>query len=284
MRAAEQIVFHGAEMSEKEIIAGTKDGPITRQKLASDLRNLGIREGMVLIVHSSLSALGWVSGGAAAVILALEDALGESGTLVMPTHSGDYSDPAEWSNPPVPENWIPVIRETMPAFDRDLTPTRGIGAVPECFRKQRGTVRSGHPQGSFAARGPLAEAITARHGLDFAFGDQSPLARVYDLEGSVLLLGAGQDSNTSLHLAEYRADFSGKEEIQQGAPVMVDGVREWVTFREYSEGSERFPEIGEAYQRAGGELRAGRVGQAEAMLIPQRELVDFAVEWLEEKD
>lgn len=268
-------------MSEKEIIAGTAQGPITRDKLAADLRALGVEDGMVLVVHSSLSALGWVSGGAPAVVLALEDALGERGTLVMPAHSGDLSDPADWSNPPVPEDWFPVIRETMPAFDRDLTPTRGMGAVPEIFRKQRGTVRSSHPQGSFTARGPLAEVITAAHQLEFAFGENSPLARVYDAEGWILLLGVGQESNTSLHLAEYRADFSGKEEIQQGAPVLVEGKRKWVTFREYAEHSERFPEIGEAYQRSGGEVRTGQVGQAEALLIPQRELVDFAVQWLE---
>jgi aminoglycoside 3-N-acetyltransferase len=268
-------------MSEKEIIAGTTHGPITRDKLVEDLRALGVSDGMVLIVHSSLSALGWVSGGAPAVVLALEDALGERGTLVMPTHSGDLSDPADWSNPPVPEDWFPVIRETMPAFDRDLTATRGMGAVPECFRKQRGALRSGHPQGSFTARGPLAEVITADHPLDFAFGENSPLARVYEEAGWILLLGVGQESNTSLHLAEYRAEFPGKEEIQQGAPLLVEGERKWVTFREYPENSERFPEIGEAYQRSGGEVRTGQVGQAEAVLIPQRELVDFAVQWLE---
>lgn len=110
-------------MSEADVIARTPF-PRTRQSLAADLRRLGVASGMVLLVHSSLSSLGWVCGGPVAIIQALMDVLTPQGTLVMPAHTGDYSEPANWNHPPVPSSWVPVIRATMPAFDPRLTPTR----------------------------------------------------------------------------------------------------------------------------------------------------------------
>lgn len=89
-------------MSEQDIIERTPSRPATVDSLYADLAALGVSPGQVLIVHASLSSLGWVCGGAVAAILALEKALGDQGTLVMPTHSGDLSDPGEWENPPVP--------------------------------------------------------------------------------------------------------------------------------------------------------------------------------------
>ena len=125
----------------------------TVESLQADFEALGVKKGMVLIVHSSLSAIGWVCGGAVAVIIALQEVLGETGTLVMPTHSTDLSDPSQWENPPVPESWWQTIRETMPAYAPDLTPTRSMGKIVETFRKQDGVLRSAHPLHSFCARG-----------------------------------------------------------------------------------------------------------------------------------
>jgi aminoglycoside 3-N-acetyltransferase len=269
-------------MSELEVINNTENGPITADSLRKDLLKLGVSPGMVLLVHSSLSSLGWVSGGPVAVILALEEVLGREGTLVMPTHSGDLTDPEKWENPPVPEEWKETIRQSIPAYDPDLTPTRGMGRIPETFRKQPGVIRSNHPHVSFSARGPQAQFICGYHGLHFGLGEDSPLARVFDLEGWVLLLGVGHENNTSLHLAEYRVDFPGKKEIQQGAPVLQEGVRKWVKIKEMQENSEDFEEIGKAYQKAGGKLMAGKVGNANSILIPQRELIDYAARWMVE--
>ena len=145
--------------------------PATVASLQADLRALGVTPGMVVLVHSSLSAMGWVCGGPVAVILALQKALGPDGTLVMPTHSGDLTEPSRWESPPVPESWWPVIREAMPAFDPDLTPTRAMGTIPETFRKQRGVLRSVHPHVSFSARGPRAEEITGNHSLANGLGE-----------------------------------------------------------------------------------------------------------------
>lgn len=268
-------------MSEQHAIERAGNRPATVDSLYADLRALGLKPGMRVLVHSSLSMLGWVAGGPVAVILALEHAIGEAGTLVMPTHSGDLSDPAQWQAPPVPESWWPIIRETTPAYDPQLTPTRGMGAIPETFRKQPGVCRSDHPQDSFAARGPGAAYICTNHALDFGLGETSPLARLYDLDGYILLLGVGHDSNTSLHLAEYRAQYPAKREVINGAPVMHEGRRQWIEFRDIELSTGDFTVIGDSFEAETGLVRRGRVAKAEALLMPQPALVDFAVRWME---
>lgn len=266
-------------MPEAEVVARAPE-PRTRQILAADLRRLGLAPGMTVLVHSSLSALGWVVGGPVAVVQALMDVLTADGTLVMPTHSGDNSEPSHWQNPPVPRDWWPIIRETMPAFDPAVTPTRGMGSIVEVFRTSPGTRRSSHPASSFAAWGRHAEYIVAEHALEDSLGERSPLARVYDLDGWVLLLGVGHGNNTSFHLAEYRVP--GAIQTLQGAALFEDGRRVWRIYRDIVLHDEVFPEIGTAFDQTG-RVKIGLVGSAPAMLFPQRAAVDFTVDWLAEK-
>lgn len=267
-------------MSESDLISKSIDGPVTVDSLIADFRRLGIQPGMTLLVHSSLRALGWVCGGPVAVIQALQTVLTPTGTLVMPTHSGAQSDPAPWQHPPVPQSWVQIIRDTMPVYDPAVTPTRGMGAIPELFRTMPGVRRSDHPQLSFAAWGAQAAFVTANHTLADALGDQSPLARIYELDGSILLLGVGYESNTSLHLAEHRADYPGKAYHPQGTPLLVDGERRWVPLEELDYNEEDFPTLGHAYEASGEPFVEGAVGYGAAKLIPQRPLIDFAVQWL----
>lgn len=251
--------------------------PRTRRSLSNDLESLGLKAGMTVLVHSSLSSLGWVCGGAVALNQALTDVLTPGGTLVMPAHSGELSEPSYWVNPPVPREWLQTIREFMPAYEPDITPTRGIGAVPEVFRKFPGVLRSGHPAVSFTAWGKNARFVTAGHALDFPLGDLSPLARVYELDGFVLLIGVGYNRNTSLHLAEFRSGMLATQ--RQGAPVLENGARVWKEYDDLqSESDEDFPVIGESFEKSHS-IGKALVGSAECRLMPQRALVDFGTEW-----
>lgn len=263
-------------MGENDVINKSKH-PVTKNKLVKDLYNIGIKPGSTLIVHSSLSSLGWVCGGAVTVIQALMEVLTPEGTLVMPAHSGDYSDPSYWGNPPVPEEWWQTIREEMPAYQPEITPTRGVGVIPEVFRKFPGVLRSKHPCFSFSAWGKHAKRITEKHSLDYAMGEDSPLGRIYELKGQVLLLGVDHNRNTSIHLAEYRANYLKKKK-NFGSPILIDGLRKWVNYYDIEYNTDDFLKLGRDFEQTG-KLNKGKIGLAQAKVMYQNELVDFAVEW-----
>jgi aminoglycoside 3-N-acetyltransferase len=263
-------------VSEQEAVSRA-DRPATVASLTADLSALGDLSGSVVLVHSSVSALGWVVGGAEAVVEAL---LATVGTLVVPSFSTHRTDPGRWQHPPVPPEWWPVIRAEMPPFDPRTAGTRNMGAVVDCVLRQPGTVRSAHPHLSFAAHGPRALDVVGSHPLPYGVGDTSPLARVYDLDGYVLLLGVGHGNNTSLHLAEHRAAWPAKRDYEEGASLLVDGKREWVTFPDLLTSDEDFPAIGAAFEETGA-VTVTKVGAGEARLMRQRALVDFGVREIE---
>ncbi len=264
--------------SEAAVIARTV-APISRVRLVRDLRVLGVEAGDVLVVHASLSALGWVIGGPQSVVEALLQAVGAFGTVVMAAQSSQLSEPAHWSEPPVPAEWFAAIREHMPAYDPALTPIRGIGAIAECLARHPQSRRSAHPLASFVANGAAAETIVGEHPLSPAFGEASPLGRLYALDAKVLLIGVDHDRNTSLHLAEHRALWPGKCRLPQGAPLLRDGARRWVEYEDLVPRDEDFTEIGAAFARTGME-RHGCIAQAESRLARQRALVDFGTRWI----
>lgn len=271
--------FDNPRVARQAALIAAQSAPLTISTIAADLHALGVEKGMTLLVHSSLSKIGWVAGGAVAVILALEETLTPEGTLVMPTHSADLTEPSHWRNPPIPESWWEPFRQNASPFSPSLTPTHGMGAIPEAFRKQDGVLRSNHPSVSFAAWGKHASFVAQDQPLSPLFGNESPLARVYDLEGWVLLLGVGHGNNTSLHLCEWRADLPRTYELA-GAPIIVDSVRQWAAWQEMLWSDEDFVELGAAFAAETGLQREGKIGAANAILVPQRQLVDFGVEWL----
>lgn len=276
-------------MSIASIIARTPQ-PVTANQLREELAKLGVTLGDILLVHSSLSSLGWVCGGAQTVLEALFAAVGETGTLVMPAQTCDNTDPAFWGNPPVPAAWVEQIREQMPPYDPSKTPSSGMGQIAELFRTYPGTLRSSHPQTSFCANGPLAKSVVASHPLTPQFGLDSPLGALYRMgkEGKpvkILLLGVGYHRCTALHLAEQ---LWGKgEKGPMGAALLKNGERKWVTFEDMEPVDGDFDRIGDAFEAAfpGGReapWRRGPVGLADCRLCALDKLVNFGVSWMEE--
>jgi len=254
--------------------------PITKINLKTDLTNLGIKPGMVLIVHSSLKSIGWVLGGAVTVVQALMETVSSEGTLLMPTHSSDYSDPEPWQNPPAPAHTWSMIRENMPTFDPQITPSKNMGHIPEVFRTFPNTYRSYHPTVSFCAWGKHAESICSKHQLAYSLGEHSPLAKIYELNGHVLLLGVGYDKNTSFHLAEYRQELPKK--IQCGSPIFENGKRIWKTYEDIDLNDKPFAELGKQFE-LNNRIVTGLIGQSPTKLFSQRSSVDYAINYLKDK-
>lgn len=261
-------------MTEASIIRQSAT-PRTRESLAADLRTLGVRPGETLLVHSSLKALGWVNGAETAMIQALCDVITPAGTLVMPAMSADLTDPVHWGAPPIPQAWHEPVRQSMPAFDPKRTPTRGMGRIAELFRTWPGVSRSSHPASSLAAWGTQASAILRDQPLEDPFGENSPLARLYDLPARVLLLGVTFESCTVLHLAERRT-WPHQALIQEGAPLMVDGERRWVPYETPVLRVDLLEDAGRHLVETG-IAQSGIVGSARSYLLPVREAVDATV-------
>jgi len=129
-----------------------------------------------------------------------------------------------------------------------------------------------------AAWGGNAHAVVNNHELEYCLGEHSPLARLYDLDAETALIGVGYEHNTCFHLAEYRSD--GAKELSEGAAVMVDGQREWVTYRDIVFHNERFAGFGRRFEQEC-VVSVGYVGSAQSRLFSLHHAVEFAMTQVE---
>lgn len=226
---------------------------MTRQLLA-----LGVQPGGVLVVHTAFSKVRPVENGPRGLIDALLTALGPAGTLVMPSMTDDDEHP----------------------FDQKETPCAGMGVVADTFWRMQGVMRSDSPH-AFAAIGPQAAEITAGHPLDVPHGLDSPVGRVHELDGQVLLLGVGHDADTTIHLAETMAGVRYLRPkhltiIRDGQPARYD-------YSEIDHCCENFALL-DAWLEAQGRQRRGIVGHAQARLARSRDVVEAALARLRENE
>lgn len=255
----------------------------TRGELATDLRALSLAPGDMVMVHAALRRIGPVLGGGDAVIGALGDAVGPDGTVAAYADwEADYEDLLD-EHGRVPMWWRPHV----PPFDRAWSrAVRDNGVFPELLRTSRGTVASGNPGARIVAAGGRAEWLTADHPIDYGYGPGSPLAKLAQAGGKVLMLGAPLDTMTLIHHAEHLADIP-KRVLRKEVPFACEGATDWRMVEEFdtAEPPEGFAEdyfgtIVEAFL-AMGQGRRGKVGDAESVLVEAGPMLAFAVEWIE---
>jgi len=215
--------------------------PVTRELLVSALYDVGVRPGMIIEVHGSLSSFHYVIGGARTVVDALLESAQKGGTILMPMQTGDNTEPSEWVNPPVQADLYREVRDSIPAWDKNTSDIPNMGAIAENFRHREGVVTSSHPTVSYAAWGRYAKLLCNRQSLHFPLAEESPCARLYELKGYVLLLGTDFDSVTCMHLAEYRNDCRPIK--ISGASVATDSGTEWKKYLDLQLDSEVFKKI-----------------------------------------
>lgn len=238
----------------------------TKTTLITHLRQAGIEAGDVLFVHTSLSKLGWVCGGAQTIIEALKESVGSNGLIMMSTQTGDNSDPAEWEAPSVPVEWWQTIRDEMPAYEKEKTMTRGMGRVPELFRTYPDVHRSDHPMWSVAAWGKDAEHVVSGHTVDVGFGPGSPIERMIERNAKILHLGSPLDSTTLWHYAEYGIDGPVKA---FGCALYENGERVWKTFEHTDVNSDPFGAIGENIVKRA-DVKTFTIHEATCYVIPSK--------------
>lgn len=253
---------------------------VLKQDIIEALTKAGVLPGQTIMVHTSLSSLGFVCGGAQVVIEALLECVGDNGTIMMPTQSWKNLDPEAGVHWEEPQEWWQTIRDNWPAYDKNITPTNTMGAVAEMFRKWPGTLRSDHPARSVAAWGKHAGYLTQNHDLSNIFGEESPVGKLYELDGYVLLIGVGYNKNTSLHLADVRAEYPGKHMVKESSAVFENGKRVWKTYETLFVDGEDFTEIGAAFEK-NHDVKKVPLGNGVLTFMKQRDIVDFAVEWIE---
>jgi aminoglycoside 3-N-acetyltransferase len=227
---------------------------ISAETLIHQLLALGMSPGGVLLVHTAFSKVKPVEGGPLGLISALRAALGPEGTLVMPSMSYDDDHPYDKTKSPCPE----------------------MGIVADTFWRLSGVQRSDNNH-AFSAIGPLAGQVTAPHAIDHPHGLDSPVGRVYQLDGQVLLLGVEHDSNTTIHLAEGLAGVRYRR--AKYITILKDGIPSRIDYLEIDHCCQNFV-LTDGWLDERRLQCYGTVGHAKARLIRSRDIVSVVMERL----
>jgi aminoglycoside 3-N-acetyltransferase len=258
---------------------------VTRSGLREDVRRMGVSGGDTIMIHAAMSEVGPLLNGPDAFIGAIFDILGPEGTLIAYTDwDSVHTDLLDDDGRVLPE-W----REHVPGFDpANSRAVRMNGILAEFIRTTPGARRSGNPGASVAALGARAEWITENHALDYGYGPSSPLARLVEANGKVLMVGAPWDTMTLIHHADHLAQLPDKRTLRYEVPFAGANGTTWRLIAEYDTSEpvvnglpENYIEqIVTAYVQNGGGQH-GMIGKAASLLVEAKPMLSFAVDWLE---
>lgn len=257
-------------------------------QLHKALLSIGLQPADSCIVHTRMSAFGLIPGGEQTVVSVLKKVLAD-GDIIMPAQSTDLSDPGGWEFPPVDPSLISSVHDALPAFDPYLTPVHGLGRIPEYFRTLHNTRRSLHPLYSMAAWGKHADWICETCRYDMPLGEDSPLDKLYQLDGKVLFLGTGFDTCTAIHYAESTI---GRSLIQEAAPVgktdtdQRKASAEWITYDNVElDKYDDFTAFGHHFMNTDpSAIRSIELNGARIITFPIRTLISRARKYYRNKD
>ena len=248
---------------------------ISKQRLIDDLKKIGLKNGDSVLVHSSLSKIGFVEGGPKTVVDALFDVVGESGTLLFPAF-------------PVIGRAKTHLEET-PLFDIRTSPSQ-MGSITEYFRKLDNVCRSFHPTDSMCAKGPLAEYYTNSHfGQLTPYTEYSPFRKLCSKNGKILMLGTTLNGAcTNLHTLEDAVDFKYPvydEKIFDVKMIDAEGressMKTKVHNPEYS--AKRNCDALKPMFEGEGVIVNGIIGEAKSMLIDANKMLEVMIKNYNEK-
>jgi len=243
---------------------------VTTEQIEADLQALGLKHGDIVMMHAAMSKIGRVEGGPQAVLEAILEVLGPDGTLMVPTFSYSYDK-----------------RDVAEAFDKRTTPSCNNGVLADTLWKRPDAYRSDHAAYSVAAVGARAAEMTQDHPIEQPVGEGSPLHRLLQAGGHVLLLGVGQDKNTLVHTAEALSGVGYtvvpfKESWGRSLRIKTAEGEILVPQREFSGCSYGFPVLEPVLQQKG-LMKPGRVGQAACQFFRAQDLVNTVLEVLQQK-
>ena len=252
--------------------------PVTKDSLIAELRKLGVSGNQIIEVHCRLSSCDYGIGGASTVVDALLEIAEDGGTILMPTHVAGNSEPSGWSKPAVTPSLYQEMRAALPAFDPKSSYIYGMGAVAENFRQRPGVIISSHPNVSYAAWGRYAKLLCNRQSLHFPLSEESPCARLYELKGSVLLLGSDFDTCTCMHLAEYRSDC--RPICISAAKIKNEDGDEWKKYLDLKINNEAFMKIKKKMQEKK-MIKESELGGCHIQFFSAAKAVDEATKYFE---
>lgn len=266
-------------MSEKLI-----DTVVTKDDFKIAFKKLDLQSTDVCMVHTAMSKFQYLVGGPEAIVKSLEETLSR-GTLMMPSQVSMNCDPATWEYPPVQKYLIQVIRDTMPPYDPQTSPTSGLGITPEYFRNLPDVVRSSHPYLPITIWGKNGAKIASKQPLDLPYGIDSPLDYLYEHHGKIIFLGTDYETCTMLHYAE--STIHRKHETYSAATIIdQNGKTVWTNYQNVDLDSyDDFNELGEAFEKKfPGKFSTLKLGHGIIKVINSTALIDFAREWFDKKD